>query len=148
MRVWSVILAVSIGAFGLAGCSVLDRTGNVFSLSVGDCFNGPAFTLEAEDVEDVGVVSCSEPHMYEVYSEFELTGSSWPGQFTVSSRADEFCRSRFASFVGMDYDRSEWYFYPFFPTQDSWNRANDRVVTCSVGPEYGKTTGSARGTGR
>ena len=145
MRFWFVILAVSIGAFGLSGCSA---KGNVFSLSVGDCFNGVMSTYEHSEVGDVDVVSCSKPHTYEVYSEFELTGSSWPGQSTVSSRADEICWSRFASFVGMDYDSSEWYLTSVFPTQDSWNRGNDREVTCSVGPEYGKTTGSARGTRR
>ena len=148
MRVWSVILAVSIGAFGLTGCSVLDRKGNVFSLEVGDCFNGPAFSYESVEVGDVDSVSCSEPHMYEVYSQFELTGSSWPGDSTVGSRADEGCKARFPSFVGMDYDRSEWYITTTFPTEDSWNRGNDRAVVCSVGPEYGKTTGSARGTRR
>ena len=148
MRVCSVILAVSIGAFGRAGCSVLDRKGNVFSLEVGDCFNGPAIGYESEEVGDVDSVSCSEPHMYEVYSQFELTGSSWQGEFTVGSRADEGCLSRFASFVGMDYDRSEWYITSTFPTEDSWNRGNDRAVICSVGPEYGKPTGSARGTRR
>ncbi len=141
MRLCSVILAVSIGAFGLSGCS-----GNVFSLEVGDCFNIPGGPNS--EMDNVDRVSCRDLHEFEVYGTFDLTGSSWPGQSTVSRRADEGCVSRFASFVGIGYDDSEWYLWHMTPTQDSWDRGDDREVICSVTPEYGKTTGSARGTRR
>ena len=129
-----------------AGCSL---KGNVFSLSVGDCFSYDSNPYIESKVEDVDTVSCSKPHMYEVYSEFELTGSSWPGASIVSSRADEGCLTRFAPFVGIEYDYSEWYIWNFYPLQESWNKLDDRVVTCFLGTEYDrKTTGSARGTRR
>ena len=152
MRFWFVILAVSIGAFGLAGCSVVEwwtGKGNIFSLEIGDCYNDPSNSATNEDgIANIDRVSCSELHQYEVYATFELIGSSWPGMSTVSGRAEEGCLSRFASFVGMGYADSEWYGSYFYPTQDSWNRGNDREVSCSVTPEYGKTIGSARGTRR
>ena len=143
MKKYAVALAFLLVA---SGCSL---KGNVFSLSVGDCFNGDVFTYEHSEVEDVDVVSCSKPHTYEVYSEFELTGSSWPGLSTVGSRSEEGCWTRFASFVGIEYEYSEWYISTFYPTQDSWNKLDDRKVSCLLGTEYDEPTiGSARGTRR
>jgi hypothetical protein len=104
---------------------------------------------EHSEVGDVDVVSCSKLHTYEVYSEFELTGSSWPGLSTVVSRSEEGCWTRFASFVGIEYEYSEWYISSIYPTQDSWNKFDDREVICVLGTEYDEqTTGSARGTRR
>ncbi len=143
MRKYAVVLVFLLVA---SGCSL---KGNVFYLSVGDCYNDDPLTYEVSEVGDVDVVSCSKPHTYEVYSEFELTGSSFPGQSTVISRADEGCFTRFASFVGIEYDYSEWYYSTIFPTKDSWNNLDDRQVTCILGTEYDElTTGSARGTRR
>tara|TARA_B100000315_G_C14471371_1_gene538510 strand:- start:565 stop:996 length:432 start_codon:yes stop_codon:yes gene_type:complete len=143
VRKYAVVLVFLLVA---SGCSL---KGNVFYLSVGDCYNDDPLTYEVSEVGDVDVVSCSKPHTYEVYSEFELTGSSFPGQSTVISRADEGCFTRFASFVGIEYDYSEWYYSTIFPTKDSWNNLDDRQVTCILGTEYDElTTGSARGTRR
>ena len=143
MRKYAVVLVFLLVA---SGCSL---KGNVFSLSVGDCFNGVTSTYEYSEIGDVDVVSCSKPHRYEVYSEFELTGSSWPGLSTVISRGEEGCSARFASFVGIDYEYSEWYISTLYPTEDSWNRGDDRKVMCLLGTEYDEVTiGSARGTRR
>jgi hypothetical protein len=86
--------------------------------------------------------------MYEVYAEFELTGSSWPGELSVSERSERGCQTRFAPFVGIESEDSEWWWYIFFPVEDSWNELDDRTVTCFLGPEGERTTGSARGTRR
>jgi hypothetical protein len=143
MRKYAVALALLLVA---SGCST---KGNVFSLSVGDCFSGVIAAYEHSEVGDVDVVSCSKLHTYEVYSEFELTGSSWPGLSTVVSRSEEGCWTRFASFVGIEYEYSEWYISSIYPTQDSWNKFDDREVICVLGTEYDEqTTGSARGTRR
>tara|TARA_Y100000031_G_scaffold116291_1_gene128821 strand:+ start:64 stop:495 length:432 start_codon:yes stop_codon:yes gene_type:complete len=143
VRKYAVVLVFLLVA---SGCSL---KGNVFYLSVGDCYNDDPLTYEVSEVGDVDVVSCSKPHTYEVYSEFELTGSSFPGQSTVISRAEQGCLNRFASFVGIEYDYSEWYYSTIFPTKDSWNNLDDRQVTCILGTEYDElTTGSARGTRR
>jgi len=129
-----------------AGCS---QKANSFSLSVGDCYNGDVLGGEFIEVGDVDIVSCSEPHLYEVYSDFELTGSSWPGESTVADRAFQECLSLFQSFVGIGYDYSEWYMAALWPTEDSWKDIDDRVVTCLLTTENDQlTTGSARGTRR
>ena len=144
MRSW---LAAGVVALLLAaGCSL--GKGNVFSLSVGDCFNGDAVTYEPIVATDVDVVSCSELHMYEVYHRFELTGSSWPGESSVIGRSEQGCLTGFAPFVGIEYDYSEWYIQYSHPLEDSWNKVDDRKVTCFLGLEYEQTTGSARGTRR
>ena len=144
MRKYAAALALLLV---VSGCSL---KGNVFSLSVGDCFNASdsLANLNNSDVDNVDRVSCSELHEYEVYGTFDLTGSSWPGESTVIRRTEEGCKARFASFVGTGYEYSEWYVWYLHPTQDSWNRGDDREVTCSVTQEYGMTTGSARGTKR
>jgi len=143
VRKQAVALALLLVA---SGCS---SKGNVFSLTVGDCFSGVMSSYEHSEVGDVDVVSCSKLHRYEVYSEFELTGSSWPGLSAVTSRSEESCLTRFASFVGIEYEYSEWYISSFYPTEDSWNKGDDRKVTCFLGTEYDEPTiGSARGTGR
>ena len=142
MRKYAVALALLLVA---SGCST---KGNVFSLSVGDCFNGVTATYEHSEVGDVDVVSCSELHMYEVYHLFELTGSSWPGESSVIGRADSGCVTEFAPFVGIEYDYSEWYIQYSHPLEDSWKKVDDRKVTCFLGLEYEQTTGSARGTRR
>jgi hypothetical protein len=143
MRKYAVALALLLVA---SGCST---KGNVFSLSVGDCFNGWTPTYEHSEVEDVDVVSCSKSHISEVYAEFELTGSSWPGELSVIERSEDGCWTRFAPFVGIEYEDSEWYISTFYPTQDSWNKVDDREVICLLGTEYDEPTiGSARGTRR
>ena len=143
-------LAVALALLLVAsGCSSISSKGNVFSLSVGDCFNGVTAGYEHTEVGDVNVVSCSKPHRYEVYSEFELTGSSWPGLSTVANRSEEGCWAPFDSFIGIEYEYSEWYISTIYPTQDSWNRGDDRRVLCLLGTEYDELTlGSARGTRR
>jgi hypothetical protein len=138
VRKYAVVLAFLLVA---SGCSL---KGNVFSLSVGDCFNSPP----TGEVDSVDRVSCSDSHKFEVYGMFDLTGSSWPGESTVKARAADGCLSRFASYVGVGYDDSDWYYSVLTPTQDSWNRGDDREVVCMLTPWSGMTTGSAKGTKR
>ena len=127
------------------GCS---QKGNVFSLEVGDCFNAETSLIRATEHSDVDKVSCSAPHKFEVYFQFDLTGSSWPGESTVTYRAEERCLSEFARFVGIDYYYSDWYATTMTPSEDSWRKADHREVVCLLNPRFGQTTGSARNSRR
>ena len=132
------VAVIVIGMSVLAGCST-----TIDSLSVGDCFSGPEASYTATEVSDVDVVECSEPHRYEIYAVKEMTNSSFPGQSQAANMADDYCLSRFESFVGMEYDYSIYYLSSVFPTSGSWSQG-DRSIQCALGLEFGTKVGSAR----
>ena len=133
-----------IGIVVLAACE-----GNVFSLKVGDCFNGEeSNTEESIEVTDVELVSCDDPHENEVYAVFELPDSSWKGNDYVFEQASIGCGARFEAFVGIEYELSTLYADIVYPSEESW-KENDRKVKCSVTEESAmKVSGSAKGSRR
>ncbi|HEX2405036.1 MAG TPA: septum formation family protein [Acidimicrobiia bacterium] len=111
----------------LAACS-----GNVFELAVGDCFDdGEMVVGEVEEVGEVPLVECSEPHDNEVYAIVTVDGEEFPGEQAVQAQADEVCLDAFDPFVGLDYQSSALDFGWLVPTADSWEMG-DRVVACFV----------------
>ncbi|MDF2491979.1 MAG: hypothetical protein K0Q58_557, partial [Microbacterium sp.] len=117
-----VALVASIGLLG--GCAQVDAllngsqpqatrdadsgevTGSgeidVFTLSIGDCL---ADTGAEEEVFDVPVVPCAEPHDYEVYHDFSLPDAEW-SEDDVYAAAEDGCYNEFAGFVGLSYEES------------------------------------------
>jgi len=140
----TALITSVIGIVILAACE-----GNVFSLKVGDCYNGPHLdTMEITEVRDVELVSCEEPHESEVYAIFELPDSGWKNEDYVSGQADIGCEARFEAFVGIGFAFSTLYYDFIFPLEESW-RDGDRLVQCSVVEEnYAKVTGSLKGSRR
>ena len=138
------LVTLVIGIVVLAACE-----GNVFSLKVGDCFNGPLSNTEYSiEVRDVELVSCDEPHESEVYAVFELPDSSWKGEDYVFEQAEIGCVARFEAFVGIEYELSTLYADIIYPLEESW-KENDREVKCSVTEEPAmKVSGSAKGSRR
>ena len=128
----------------LAGCG----EGNVFELAEGDCFNDE----ESEEVSNVEVVSCDDPHQKEVYAVVSIAepdGASFPGAARVSDLAADFCLERFDEFVGLPFFDSRLNISTLNPTQDSWERLDDREVICSLYDlEDLYMKGSMRGSGR
>jgi hypothetical protein len=111
----------------LAACS-----GNVFELAVGDCFDDGDLSLgELEEVGEVPLVECSEPHDNEVYAIVAVDGEVFPGEQAIQTQADESCLDAFDPFVGLDYESSALDFGWLVPTADSWE-LGDRVVACFV----------------
>lgn len=148
-----------IASLALTGCSALstllggaprDETGQVtetvsdtvFNLRVGDCFNEP----EGAQVNEVELVPCSEPHDKEVYAELTLPDGDLPDD--VKEQADEFCYNEFEPFIGVSYEESTLYYRYFFPSQDTWDYENDRLITCIVYDSAGQTTGSLAGSNK
>ena len=134
-----------IGIVVLAACE-----GNVFSLKVGDCYNGPSANTEyLVEVSNVELVNCDEPHESEVHAVFELPDSSWKGEDYVAEQAWLGCKPRFEAFVGIEYDLSTLYVDIIFPLEASWKEVGDRMVQCSVLQDsYMKVIGSAKGSRR
>lgn len=141
-RIGLVALSLLIGAL-LAACS-----GNVFDLAVGDCFDDGDMAIGGvEELGDVPMVECSEPHDNEVYAVVTVDGDVFPGEQAIQNTADDMCLEAFDGFVGLDYEKSTLDFGWLVPTADTWV-AGDRVVACFVyRMDLEKVTGSLQDTG-
>jgi hypothetical protein len=127
-----------------AGC----QQGNVFTLKVGDCFDGVA----AGEVSDVNKVDCSAPHDSEVYSvsDYPAAPSAYPGASAVNTATSTACITDFKTFVGIDAAASQTYTIgQLVPTADSWAQG-DRQLVCIITPLTAgqKLTTSAKGTAK
>ncbi|WP_449408593.1 septum formation family protein [Microbacterium maritypicum] len=112
-------------------------------LEVGQCM--PYVEWE-EDLYEVPVVPCDEPHTDEVYLTFDVEDGDFPGDDELNRIAEERCLSEFETFVGYSYAESELDFYWSVPTQRTW-RWDDREVLC-VAYSYDDVTGTLKGAGR
>ena len=118
---------------------------DVLKLDVGTCFDDPD---TFEQVEDVPVVNCEDPHDNEVFANVDLTGDDYPGQDQVENRATQICYDRFSDYVGISYEASMYDIGWLFPTQETW-AAGDREVICfAYDLTLEKITGSLNGIGQ
>lgn len=114
----------------------------VFSVQVGDCLRDLSFTND-EVSEGLGV-PCAEAHIYEVFYETFLEGSSLS---EIGRRAEEICLANFQSYVGTPYNDSRFYSSALVPTAESYDEG-DREVTCFLFNENETNEyGSARNSG-
>ncbi len=102
----------------------------------------------ADEISDVPVVPCAEPHDNEVFYEFSMPDGDYPGDDAFDAAATEQCDPQFASFVGTDYADSVLAYSTLTPTSDGWDQVGDRVVQCAVYDPSGKTTGTLEGSAR
>lgn len=115
-------------------------------LQVGDCL--PLVEYDAEDqIYDLPVVPCEQPHTDEIYYIFQVEGESeFPGDDPLYEIAWDGCIAQFEAFVGVPYESSVLDVYSYQPTRSSWARADDRTVHCIVF-SYEDVTGTLRGAG-
>lgn len=126
-----------------AGCA----QGNVFELAVGDCFQHAED--DAEEVADVEVVDCEQPHDNEVFHTFDLEGDEFPEEQVMWAAIEDECLgSPFESYFGVSYDESEVLAFPITPTEQSWDAADDRTVVCAGSIDGEQVEGSLQGSGR
>jgi hypothetical protein len=141
MRVRSI--SVALVCLAMVACG--SDGGDVFSLEVGDCFDEPE---DAEQVSQVPVVDCAEPHGNEVFAVFDLPDGDYPGTEAVQTAASDGCLGdRFESYVGTAYPESEIFASALWPTEGSWG-AGDREVVCFLFEPGVQLIGSQRGAGR
>jgi hypothetical protein len=130
-----------VGMLLLSACSA----GNVWTLDIGDCFDdweGATTTDESQEVSDVPIVECDQPHDNEVYSKTDMTDGSYPGDSAVEDIAIETCYDGFESFVGLPYEESTLDFGWLFPTSASWAEGDREIVCFVYDYEFAKLTGS------
>lgn len=132
-RLFAVALAGA--ALILSGCST-----TVFDLKVGDCLVLPDDLDPSEGFEltTVKTVECNEPHQGEIVADQDVTDSdfpdveagAYPGEEALFEKSKDICLPAFESYVGTTFDESELDLLPLTPTQDSWNKADDRAIVC------------------
>lgn len=133
-----VVIVILISAGALAAC-----TASVLTLDVGTCFDDPE---SFDEVTDVPVTDCADPHDNEVFSTFDIPDGDYPGDEAVNAAAENGCLAAFEPYVGLDYASSVYDIGWFTPTQDSWD-AGDREVICFVYEvTFAKITGSVQGS--
>lgn len=156
------LLIAAVAAAGLvgAGCSTsaeVDETTRddsgaiseggelgVFEIEVGDCFD----VGDADEVETVDAIPCDQPHVYEAFATFDLTGDEYPGDDVVGEQAGTGCIERFEAYVGAPYETSSLFVFPISPSEQTWEDQDDREVICTlVTEDQSPRTGSAEGSG-
>ena len=106
-----VIGVVTLGIFAISCQSQLDPS--LTELEVGDCVRDPG---SATEVLKLDTVDCSEPDALRVTNTFEITGyDSYTGDAEIQDMAIEGCSPA-----------PLW----LFPTEESWDEADDRLVVC------------------
>jgi hypothetical protein len=143
MRNWAIWGAV-VGVGYLVNIALnadRDSTGAIvdagdvsaFDIRIGDCFDDAGVFAEGDsEVSKVPAIPCSEPHDNEVYAVFDVSLSSFPVGDEMSNIAFDSCLERFQPFVGKDYESSSLDIATLYPSQESWDRQNDREVVCVV----------------
>ncbi len=127
--------------------AVTPQAADPFAIEVGDCFDDTP--MGVNEVTEVPGLPCSAPHDNEVYALFDLPAGPFPGDEQVDGSASLGCYERFEDAIGMSYEESIIDYIAMYPTEDSWNRINDREVVCiAFHMEYEKLTGSVLGSGR
>lgn len=116
----------------------------VNELAVGHCL--PLVEWE-EEVYELPVVPCDQPHTDEVYFIFDAPEGDYPGDDGLQTLATDRCDAAFEEFVGIPYADSEFDNYWFVPTEASWNRLHDRAIQCIV-ISYDEVTGTLEGAAR
>ena len=126
--VTSLLLAVACGP----------GEGSVFGLSEGACFDDPEAT---EDIREVPVVPCDEPHDNEVFATLDLDDGEFPGGEVVEEQALDGCTEAFPEVVAERYGDTELVIGVLTPSPDSWE-GGDREVVCFLSSPDGMLTGS------
>ena len=130
-----------------ATASTEGRTIHSTDLQVGDCFSFNNNDSETQ-VGDVEVVDCSAPHLYEVYSNYQIPQSTFPDENTMKSEQYTACHDTFETYVGTPHDQSQYGASALTPSEDSWDQG-DHAITCILMAKDGsQITGSLKGAAK
>lgn len=144
-------VTLSCGGDGLVDETVRDDRGSVIApgrlaaidLLVGDCFDGA--TAESAQVE---AVPCSSAHDSEVVGIVTLSGGEFPGESVVERTARVRCIDVFEGYVGSHFLLSELELRFLAPTERTWERADDRDISCVAHLADGRLFETVHDSGR
>lgn len=137
-RAAALLLVVVAAAVSVAGCggSSGGKGTSVFHVKAGECFLPPK-KVQAE-LTSLNRVACTSGHTQEAYAIVTYTGNGsgftdeYPGDTVLKTYADGVCAQKFASYVGVDYQESSWFFTYLLPSARGWQQSHDRNVICFV----------------
>ncbi len=133
----AVLLRGAAESFEADGGAPLFGGTTVTNLVVGDCFDIAASNTR---------VSCNDTHTHEVFGMVPWTsGSNYPSEMDVFSEV--YCDDLFASYVGIDYYDSAYFYETARPVQADWE-AGDRDIRCVLYEPGSTLDESAQGAAR
>lgn len=110
----------------LTGCSE-----PAVNLQIGECFNASDADLRAKvPLSSVETVDCEETHNSEIFAVREIKADSYPGAEKLAAEAAGWCPRAFEEYTGTGYNDSDAGIYPLAPSENSWNRFDDRTLSC------------------
>lgn len=125
---------VSLAVFGFFAIGVLvpifSGLEPIADATVGDCFT----VGEALEVDDIEVVSCSEPHDSELFLRVDMVpafGTSLPDDDRAFDWLFEQCLEAFPAYTGESYEESRYWIDMFIPTADAW-QGGDHTGMCTL----------------
>jgi hypothetical protein len=125
---------VSLAVFGFFAIGVLipifSGLEPIADATVGDCFT----VGEALEVDDIEVVSCSEPHDSELFLRVDMVpafGTSLPDDDRAFEWLFEQCLEAFPAYTGESYEESRYWIDMFIPTADAW-QGGDHTGMCTL----------------
>ncbi|MDO5746683.1 MAG: septum formation family protein [Actinomycetaceae bacterium] len=125
-RYAAIFVGICVTCMSLSACS-----DSALSLRVGQCFTASdEVLLLREEITDVAPVPCTKEHNSEVVGVKVLAGGKYPGRDVLAEKTTDFCTKTFRTYVGIDFQDSQYDMYPLTPSEHSWNKAHDRLVSC------------------
>jgi hypothetical protein len=108
----------------VGGCS----STSALALKEGDCFLYPD---EGDtEISDVTTKACTEEHDAEIIGVTTVDGDEMPQSDALDAQAQDDCLAAFQDYVGTAYEDSTLGLTWLVPTQDSWDKADDREIVC------------------
>lgn len=141
-RVRSLTVFALMLAIVVAGCG----GPSVQQYSVGEGFDDTPELLAGEGLGNIEIIDCDQPHDNEIYFVADVPGDTFNLE-AVRQFAFDTCLAEFETFVGHDYATSILDFGIIYPTEDTWDRADDRQIVCLIyRMDLEQVTGSLRGS--
>ncbi len=133
----------------LVGCSDGggDPVVNVGSSAIGTCLDfGDTI---GEEITDLPVIACDEPHSHEIFAVEQSSADVYPGFEELEDEAQALCLAEFEGYVGVNPFDSELFASWLVPSLTSWDREDDREIICVIGENNGaRLVGSVKGINR
>jgi Septum formation len=101
---------------------------SVYSLRAGDCLQNPGAPL---GITTVTVVPCSQAHNAQVFAEFRVAGSGYPGTAALRQQSAQGCHARIAGNINQSLVTNSMTLQYLFPESQSWADGH-RSITCLV----------------
>ncbi len=139
-------IALVAWAFAIFGSAC---AGALLSLEVGTCFDDWEGSLDSatQEVSDVPVVECADPHDNEVFSVSNMPDGEYPGDAAVQDWTIDRCLETFTPYVGEAYKDSRLDFGALFPTRETWADGDTEAMCVMWDFAFQKLTGPMRGAG-